>query len=100
MFGGGGEDVFVISRESKTFDEVIDFHSGEDKIGLSGRIFRSLFGKDQQLKEGVIGEKLIVDEEGVLWFDADGAGRKAAFEIAVIGVQDGLGREDFCTWPE
>ena len=100
LFGGGGEDVFVISRESKTFDEVIDFHSGEDKIGLSGRIFRSLFGKDQQLKEGVIGEKLIVDEEGVLWFDADGAGGKAAVEIAVIGVQDGLGREDFCTWSE
>ena len=99
LFGGGGEDVFVISLESKTFDEVIDFHSGEDKIGLSGRVFRSLFGKDKQLKEGVIGEKLIVDEEGVLWFDADGAGRKAAVEIAFIGVQDGLGREDFCTWP-
>ena len=100
LFGGGGEDVFVISRESKTFDEVIDFHSGEDKIGLSGRIFRSLFGKDKQLKEGVLGEKLIVDEEGVLWFDADGVGGKAAVEIAVIGVQDGLGPEDFCTWPE
>ena len=100
LFGGGGEDVFVISRESKTFDEVIDFHSGEDKIALSGRVFRSLFGKDKQLKDGVIGEELIVDGEGVLWFDADGAGRKAAVEIAIIGDQDGLDQADFCTWPE
>ena len=95
LFGGGGEDVFVISTERNSVDQVLDFESGEDKIALSGRTFRSLFGKDKQLKEGVIDEKLILDNEGVLWFDADGAGRKTAVKVAVIGVQDSLDQADF-----
>jgi Ca2+-binding RTX toxin-like protein len=95
LFGGGGEDVFVISAEKNSVDQVLDFESGEDKMALSGRVFKSLFGKDKQLKEGVIDEKLILDGEGVLWFDADGAGRKAAVKVAIIGVQDSLEQADF-----
>lgn len=95
LFGGGGEDIFVISEEIGTIDQIIDFESGEDKIALTGRVFRSLFDKKRQLKDGVIGEKLKMDEVGVLWFDADGTGKKAAFEIAAIGVQDSLDPADF-----
>ena len=95
LFGGGGEDVFVISAEKNSVDQVLDFESGEDKIALSGRAFKSLFGKDKQLKEGVIGENLLLDGEGVVWFDADGAGRKAAVKVAIIGVQDSLEQADF-----
>lgn len=95
LFGGGGEDTFVISREKKTVDEIIDFESGDDKIALSGRAFRSLFDNKKQLKDGVIGEKLILDQEGILWFDADGAGSKASVKIAVIGIQDSLDQVDF-----
>jgi Ca2+-binding RTX toxin-like protein len=95
LFGGGGEDIFVISEEIGTIDQIIDFESGEDKIALTGRVFRSLFDKKRQLKDGVIGEKLKMDEVGVLWFDADGTGKKAAFKIAAIGVQDSLDPADF-----
>ena len=95
LFGGGGEDIFVISEESNTIDEIIDFESGEDKIALTGKVFRSLFDKKKQLKDGVIGEKLKIDEAGVLWFDPDGTGKKDAFKIAVIGVQDSLDQADF-----
>jgi hypothetical protein len=95
LFGGGGEDIFVISEEINTIDEIIDFESGEDKIALTGRVFRALFDKKRQLKDGVIGEKLKIDEVGVLWFDADGTGKKDAFKIAVIGVQDSLDQSDF-----
>ena len=87
--------MFVISAEKNSVDQVLDFESGEDKIALSGRAFKSLFGKDKQLKEGVIGEKLLLDGEGVVWFDADGAGRKAAVKVAIIGVQDSLEQADF-----
>jgi hypothetical protein len=95
LFGGGGDDLFVISLEKKSIDQVLDFESGEDKIALSGRTFRSLFDKNKQLKDGVIGEKLILDGDGVLWFDADGAGRKAATRVVLIGVQDGFDQTDF-----
>jgi len=95
LFGGGGKDVFVIAREKKSIDQVLDFESGEDKIALSGSMFKSLFDKKKQLKDGVIGEKLMLDEAGVLWFDVDGSGRKVAAEIAVIGVQETIDRADF-----
>jgi hypothetical protein len=95
LFGGGGDDLFVISLEKNSIDQVLDFESGEDKIALSGRTFRSLFDRNKQLKDGVVGEKLILDGDGVLWFDADGAGRKAATKIALIGVQDGFDQTDF-----
>jgi Ca2+-binding RTX toxin-like protein len=96
LFGGGGEDVFVITRESKkTFAQIIDFESGEDKIALSGSTFRSLFDKNKLLKDGVIDVKLKLDDQGILWFDSDGAGKKAAVEIALIGVTDALDKTDF-----
>ena len=96
LFGGGGEDVFVITRESKkTFDQIVDFESGEDKIALSGSAFRSLFDKNKILKDGVIDVKLKLDDQGILWFDSDGAGKKAAVEIALIGVTDALDNTDF-----
>jgi Ca2+-binding RTX toxin-like protein len=96
LFGGGGEDVFVITRESKkTFDQIIDFESGEDKIALSGSAFRSLFDKNKLLKDGVIDLKLKLDDQGILWFDSDGTGKKAAVEIALIGVTDALDKTDF-----
>ena len=95
LFGGGGDDLFVISLEKNSIDQVLDFESGEDKIALSGRTFRSLFDRNKQLKDGVFGEKLILDGDGVLWFDADGAGRKAAVKVAIIGVQDSLEQADF-----
>ena len=95
FFGGGGEDIFVLSREKKSIDQVLDFESGEDKIALSGIAFKSLFDKNKKLKDGVIGEKLMVDEKGVLWFDVDGGGKKLAVEIAIIGVQETMDNADF-----
>jgi hypothetical protein len=96
LFGGGGDDEFVITRESKkTFDHIVDFESGEDKIALSGSAFRSLFDKNKILKDGVIDVKLKLDDQGILWFDSDGAGKKAAVEIALIGVTDALDNTDF-----
>lgn len=94
LFGGGGADTFVVTND-KTFDQIIDFVSGEDKIALSGRAFRSLFISGNQLKEGVFGEKLKLDVDGGLWFDSDGSGRKAAVKVATIGVTASLEMDDF-----
>jgi Ca2+-binding RTX toxin-like protein len=95
LFGGGGKDMFIVSLSS-SFDEIVDFVSGEDKIALSGRAFRPLFGKNKQLKDDVFGNKLVLDEStGVLWFDSDGSGSKQAVEIAVIGVSESIVAADF-----
>jgi len=94
LFGGGGADTFVVTND-KTFDQIIDFVSGEDKIALSGRAFRSLFISGNQLKDGVFGEKLKLDVDGGLWFDSDGSGRKAAVKIATIGITASLEMDDF-----
>ena len=94
LFGGGGKDIFVIAKE-KTIDKIIDFMPGTDKIALSGSYFKSLFNKDKHLKEGMFGEKLALDKEGVLWFDTDGGGPKAALQIAIVGVADDLNKSDF-----
>ena len=96
LFGGGGDDVFVVTKEKKkTFDTIVDFESGEDKIALNGTEFRTLFDKNKLLKDGVIGERLKLDNGGILWFDPDGVGRKAAVEIAMVGISDTLNKADF-----
>lgn len=95
LFGGGGKDMFIVSLSS-TYDEIIDFVSGEDKVALSGKAFRPLFNKNKQLKDDVFGSKLLLDEStGVLWFDPDGSGSKQAVEIAVIGVSKTIVATDF-----
>lgn len=98
LFGGLGEDVFVIRGGQRgTADRVTDFSTGEDTLALVGQTFRGLFDRTGELKEGVIGDRLLFDAgTGELSFDRDGAaGRGTAQVIAILVGVDAVHADDF-----
>jgi len=90
LFGGLGDDVFVIRTGQKgAADKITDFTSGEDHIALVSRAFRGLFDRNGDLKNGVLGDRLVFDANtSRLSFDRDGAaGHHSAVVIAeLVGV--------------
>jgi len=101
LTGGFGSDLFVFNAKlgtSKTdrsvnFDTVTDFNAAQDTIQLDNAVFRKL-AKTGQLssKYFVAGAKAKAKDDyigydkktGILWYDADGSGKGAAIEIAVL----------------
>ena len=104
LTGGSGNDKFVFDTKlnpTTNLDEITDFVSGEDKIGLSKSIFGSL-------KNGVISDNLVTGStsdlashvydkndylrfdttDSKLYYDADGSGvkYKAVAVVELTGV--------------
>lgn len=98
LFGGLGDDVFVIrGGKPGSEDTITDFTSGADRIELHGRGLGKMFERDDSLRDGVFGERLVFDAaSGELRFDRDGADGKAASVLlaVLIGVSD-LDADDF-----
>lgn len=92
LVGGSGADTFVFSSHLAHggIDTILDFRAGEDKIALDDAIFRAL-GKRVDAREFARGSQatskyqhLLLDDDGALYYDADGAGGSAAVQIATI----------------
>lgn len=101
LYGGGGADTFYFSEMGATNkDSVWDF-SDDDKIALSQSIFVGLdangdhvldpsaflvVGKLGALATGAGPQIIYNSASGVVSYDADGSGEKAAQDIAFIGA--------------
>jgi Ca2+-binding RTX toxin-like protein len=101
LTGGGGSDIFRLSGENKT-DRITDFVSGEDHIQLDHLIFKKLVMGELSEDQFVVGAKALTktqrvvydDQEGALYYDADGSGRGAAILIGVLENNAYLAIED------
>lgn len=100
LFGGEGDDTFVFDNLDG-IDTIEDFTTGEDVIALDSSVFKAL--DDGLTADNLVMGAAAVDADdylifnsgtGALYYDADGAGGKAAVQIAVIGVAS-LSIDDF-----
>jgi Ca2+-binding RTX toxin-like protein len=112
LTGGKGKDAFVFStkpNKKTNFDKVIDFSVKDDSFYLDNAVFKKL-GKGSEaapgkLKAGffTIGDKakdkndyLVYDnKKGVLYYDEDGSGGKAAVAFASLGKNLKMTLKDF-----
>jgi Ca2+-binding RTX toxin-like protein len=112
LTGGGGEDIFVFDSKANTRtnkDKIADFSTSADTIWLDNKVFTKL-GKGSEAKPGkltkaffTVGDKakdandyLIYNKKtGVLFYDADGAGKGKAIEIALLSKNLKLAYSDF-----
>ena len=81
-------DTFVFNSVlsvSTNVDIILDFLSGTDKIQLSASIFGAFGGQIGQTI-GINSNLLYDNVNGVLAYDADGAGGVAATGFAIIGM--------------
>lgn len=118
LTGLGGADVFVFNTKLGTaktdrkvnFDTITDFKPREDKIWLDNKIFTKLGKKGTEASPASLNKKffkfgtkagdkddyVIYDKKtGILSYDADGSGAKAAIEIAKLAKNLKLTYHDF-----
>ncbi len=118
LIGGNGHDVFVFNTKLGTaktdrkvnFDKVVDFNVKDDSLWLDNAIFKKLGKKGSEdhpakLSKGffTIGDHaqdsndyLIYNKKtGILSYDADGSGSKAAVEFAQLSKNLKLTYKDF-----
>jgi hypothetical protein len=94
LTGGEGNDFFLFNTAigAQNIDTITDFMSG-DQIQLSKAIFKTLTNGAVTEAQFYLGtaahdatDRIIYDQStGVLLYDADGTGVKAAVQIAIIG---------------
>jgi serralysin len=102
LTGGEGEDHFVLNtapNAANNRDVLVDFESGTDHIELSLLVFKGLgkttgalgeaqFWAGADAVKGHDADDRVVynTSTGSLYYDADGSGKGAAVEIAVLGL--------------
>ncbi|WP_210485583.1 cadherin domain-containing protein [Microvirga antarctica] len=107
LAGGAGNDVFIFDSRldgKKNVDRIVDFHVPSDTINLARTVFKTV-GKAGTLKKDAfwIGAKahdasdriLYDSKSGVVAYDADGTGAKAAVKFAVVNKHLHLTSHDF-----
>ena len=113
LYGGSGQDVFVFNTKANAktnLDQVKDFKVKDDTIWLDNKYFTKLGKAGSEAAPAAlnknflrIGEKakdkndyIIYDKKtGILYYDADGSGKKAAVEIAKLSTKLKLTAADF-----
>ena len=101
LYGGTGKDVFVFNtkpNKKTNLDKIADFNVKDDTIWLDNKVFTKL-GKGTELRPGKLNKKFFTigdsakdandylvynAKKGVLYYDVDGSGAKAAVEIATL----------------
>jgi Ca2+-binding RTX toxin-like protein len=109
LIGGAGSDKFAfkVAASSKNIDTLSDFTVSDDKIQLSKTVFKGFSAvgaiSDTSFLSGAgktsamtTAQKLIYDSSsGKLYYDADGSGKIAAIQIALIGNKANLTSSSF-----
>ena len=101
LTGGEGNDVFIFDatlNAKSNLDNIIDFTTGSDEIQLSKAIFKA-FTATGDLSEAAfytsadvvkghdLDDRIIYNSTtGVLYYDADGNGKGASVQVAIIGT--------------
>jgi Ca2+-binding RTX toxin-like protein len=100
LTGGAGADIFVFSSKlsNNNIDTITDF-SG-DKLHLSSKVFSKLKGKTDLSDFFVVGEAkdandFLIYDNGILYYDVDGSGGKAAVAVVALTGQPTLTLNDF-----
>ena len=112
LTGGKGKDAFVFAtklNKKTNLDKVVDFNVKDDAFYLDNAIFKKL-GKGTEaspgkLKAGLLAisdkakdknDYLVYDnKKGVLYYDEDGSGGKAAVAFATLGKNLKMTVKDF-----
>jgi Ca2+-binding RTX toxin-like protein len=118
LAGGAGADRFVFDTKlsRSNTDTIKDFKAGSDKIALDNALFKSNKAFYGAIKKGTLDKPLKLAKSffaigdhakdksdflvynkktGVLYYDADGFGSKAAVEIAKFSNKAALSYKDF-----
>ncbi|MEZ0170209.1 hypothetical protein [Microvirga sp. TS319] len=118
LYGGAGKDIFVFDTRLGTsttdrrvnFDAIKDFNPADDTFWLDNAIFKKLGAKGSEARPQQLNKAFFVtgtaakgkddyliynDKTGVLSYDADGSGSKAAIEIAQLARGLKLSYKDF-----
>ncbi|WP_201838851.1 M10 family metallopeptidase C-terminal domain-containing protein [Microvirga zambiensis] len=111
--GGSGKDIFVFDttpNKKTNLDRIVDFNVNDDSIWLDNAVFTKLGKKGTPdhpapLKKDffTIGDKakdkndyiVYDDKKGILYYDQDGSGSKAAIEIAKLDKNLKMTNKDF-----
>jgi Ca2+-binding RTX toxin-like protein len=97
LTGGDGADIFLFNTANATtnVDTLLDFTSGTDHLQLSHTIFSKFKAGEDVSDNLAIGtpqaanDYLVYDSStGILSYDADGSGAKAAVQLAQLGAGD------------
>jgi Ca2+-binding RTX toxin-like protein len=106
LAGGANDDTFVFSTaldESTNVDQITDFSTSDDMIGLSHSIFSAIDTGELSAAafhtgtEATDAAQRIVynDTTGGLFYDADGSGSEAAVQFATLSPALALDHEHF-----
>ncbi len=102
--GGEGADIFVFNstvakKKNQNIDKIVGFNVKDDSIYLENAIFKKLGNKGSEMKPAKLSkaafwvgtkahdanDRIIYNKKkGVLLYDEDGTGRKAAIQIAIL----------------
>jgi Ca2+-binding RTX toxin-like protein len=104
LFGGAGNDIFILSKTSA--DNIGDFGVGNDHLQISASAFGGGLSAGvalaaNQLRIGAatadtLDQRLLLDTNGDLFFDADGSGAEAiAIKIAKLSGTSSLDVNSF-----
>jgi serralysin len=106
LIGGLDRDAFVLDKKptTKTVDWIYDFKVADDTVWLPKSVFRTLAQKGTLQKGAfVVGDRVLdaddriiyLKKAGALFFDPDGTGAAAAYQIATISKNLLLTHKDF-----
>jgi Ca2+-binding RTX toxin-like protein len=100
LTGGAGADIFVFSSKlsNSNIDTITDF--SDDTLNLSSKVFSKLKGKTDLSDFFVVGEAkdandFLIYDNGILYYDLDGSGSKAAVAVVALTGQPTLTLDDF-----
>ena len=116
LVGGSGADAFVFdtkiskSNHKSHVDRISDFNVKDDAIWLDNAVFKKLGSKGSEASPAKLGGKHFVSgskakdkndyviydkKKGVLLYDADGSGKGAALQVALLGKNLKMTADDF-----
>jgi Ca2+-binding RTX toxin-like protein len=113
LTGSVGKDIFVFDtklNKKTNLDKIADFNVKDDTIWLDNAIFKKLGNKGSELAPAALNKKFFTiggkakdkndylvysKQKGVLYYDVDGSGAKAAVEIATTKKNLKMTSKDF-----
>lgn len=113
LTGGAGQDVFVLETKPNrrsNLDTINDFNVADDSIWLDNAIFAKLGTAGSEVQPAALNARFFVvgsrardrddyliynNRTGILFYDADGSGSRAAVQIAKLSKDLSLTAADF-----